>query len=254
MLWQNNANEGVPLTDPTIDTRAQYDNFISKTFPLFEDADIALLNAIYQVDEAQPGNNGVRFDTWGDMGPNALTQSSYATGIQQTVFNIAAETSFHCPGQWLAEAYSVKNRTAYKYLYSTAPSHHGADLAAYFSVRSRYPDIHFRSAFQKLWGNFIILDTPVTGYPPEPGPGNPPTRWLPYTGPENTNHSPTTMMEMNTTGGEITTVTVTDDLSYFIRSGPDIRVTFRIVDSMTWEGGRGLRCGFWRAVSSKVPQ
>lgn len=55
-----------------------------------------------------------------------------ATGLQQTVFNIFAETTFDCPAQWLAEAFGAF-RQAWKYQYSVTPAYHGADLNAYFN-------------------------------------------------------------------------------------------------------------------------
>ncbi|KAH7165168.1 Alpha/Beta hydrolase protein [Dactylonectria macrodidyma] len=85
----NNGNEGVPLTNPAVETQAQYDDFVN---------------------QAQPGDDDPRFDTLGDRGPTALNQSSYATGIQQAVFNIAGELTFDCLAQWFVKAYTTSSR------------------------------------------------------------------------------------------------------------------------------------------------
>ncbi|RYC65474.1 hypothetical protein CHU98_g748 [Xylaria longipes] len=50
-----------------------------------------------------PSKHGIVLNTPSYTGPTALTQSDMATGIQQTVFSIGAETAFDCPAQWIAE-------------------------------------------------------------------------------------------------------------------------------------------------------
>ncbi|KAI1639824.1 Alpha/Beta hydrolase protein [Biscogniauxia mediterranea] len=257
LLVGNNANEGVPLTNPKVVTREQYGNFISNTFPLFTASDISVLNSIYQVDTSKPGDNDTRYDTAGDSGPTALTQSGMATGIQQTAFNIAAETLMDCPAQWLAEAFSTGYRQAWKYQYSVTPSYHGADLSAYFSVDATLPNADFRHAMQKIWGSFIINNTPVisvadatSNYSNASVPvgldGN--IKWPRFT------LSQPWQMDLNTTGGSTSLVTVTPELSYYVRSGPGIVNNFRLTNAITWEGGRGARCAFWRALAPRVPQ
>lgn len=257
---QNNANEGVPLNNPRVKTREQYDNFRANTFPLLSRADIALLNQIYRVEVAAPGNDGVRFDTLGDHGPTTLTQSGMATGIQQAVFNMAAESTFGCPAQWLAEAYSNRpRRKAGKYQYSVTPSYHGADLSAYFSVGTTSPNANFRHVLQKIWGNFIINDDPIISVAdatanaanatvPIRGKGDGKIRW-----PEYSLVAPW-QMDLNTTGGQVSLVTVTEDLSYYVRKGEGIVNRFRLSNALAWEGGRGARCDFWRAISARFPR
>lgn len=246
----------MPLTDPAVETRDAFDDFIATTFPLFTKVDKKLLEATYKVHKSQEGDDGVRFDTLGDKGPDANTQSSYATGIQQTVFNIAAETNFDCPAQWLAEAYSVKGRSAWKFQFSTAPSHHGADLSTYFAIGAEIPSADFRHAFQKVWGNFIIHNTPVISL--EDATGGHDNATAPEDGdsllwPKYSLVQPR-MMDLNSTGGEVQLIDVTDELKYYVRVGEGIVNTFRLVNSFTWEGGRGARCAFWRVVAPRVPQ
>lgn len=254
---KNNANEGVPLTNPRVKTRAEYDNFVSSSFPLFSTSDIAHLNDIYQINNSAPGDSDIRYDTLGTEGPTALTQSGLATGIQQTAFNMLAETEFACPAQWLAEAFSQAHLQAWKYQFSVTPGFHGSDLTAYFAVDATTPNADFRRAFQKVWGNFIVHDNPTitideatAGYANATAPagadGN--INWPQYTAQQ------PYMMDLNTTGGDLTQVVVTTDLSYYLRVGAGIVNNFRLVDALAWEGGRGARCDFWSGVSARVPQ
>ncbi|KAI0837805.1 putative carboxylesterase [Hypoxylon sp. FL0890] len=256
ILVGNNANDGVPLTNPEVNTRQKYDDFVSKTFPLLTPDDIMLLNKVYQIDSL-PTDDGILYDTLGFTGPTALYKSGIATGIQQAVFNMAAEDTFACPAQWLAEKFSTGSRQAWKYQYSVTPSYHGADLNAYFSVGATLPNADFRHAMQKIWGNFIINDVPIisvadatAGYSNASVPigayGN--IEW-----PQFTLDNPV-QMNLNTTGGNVSTVTVPPYLKYYVRDGPGIVNNFNLSDAFSWEGGRGERCDFWRVVAERVPQ
>lgn len=248
------------MTNPDVDTRAKYNAFIASSFPLFTEADVAQLNSIYNIQNAISGNNGTRFDTLGDSGPTALNQSEFATGIQQAVFTIQAETTFNCPAQWLAEAFSSNlqsKKQAWKYQYSVTPAYHGADLSAYFSAHATTPNIDFRHTFQKIWGNFIIHNTPVisvadatAGYmnATVPSGDDGMISWPAFTEGE------PWQMDLNTTGGTTTKKVVTSRLSYYERTGEGIVNTFRLANASSWEGGRGARCEFWRSVAARVPQ
>jgi hypothetical protein len=178
-----------------------------------------------------------------------------ATGLQQTAFNIFAETSFDCPAQWLAEAFSQDRRKrAWKYQYSVTPSYHGADLSAYFSAT--IPSPGFNHAVQKIWGNFIIHNTPVI--PIEDAKGNMATATAPVDCHGNLEWPPFSvdepwMMDLNTTGGTLKLHVVTEELQYYLRKGPGIVNVLRLVDSYGWEGGRGERCDWWRRVAARVP-
>ncbi|KAL4925437.1 putative carboxylesterase [Aspergillus undulatus] len=254
ILVGNNANDGVPLSDPTLVDRASFDAHIALTFPNLTAHDIAALNKIYQTSTTSPGNSAPRFDTLGDAGPTALNQSEMATGLQQTAFNIYAESTFDCPAQWLAEAFSSQNREGWKYQYSATPAYHGADLSAYFSADSPSPD--FNHAFQKIWGNFIIRNTPViplsdatadisNATAPADCHGN--LSWPAFSVDE------PWQMDLNTTGGTLSLHVETNHLQYYLREGPGIVNVFRLVDAYDWEGGRGYRCQWWRAVAGRVP-
>lgn len=245
------------MTNPQVSTREAYDAFVANTFPLLTPAEVKVLNRVYQIDMAKAGNDGPRFDTLGDRGPTALSVSEMATGIQQVVFNMAAEYLYDCPSQWLAEAFSHKSRAAWKYQYSVTPAYHGADLTAYFAVGAQTPNEDFRTTFQKIWGSFIMHDTPVISVQDATAGRKNATvpvscggrlKWPAYS------LSWPYQMDLNTTGGDVTKVTVTPDLSYHERTGADIVNHFRLVDALKWEGGRGDRCEFWRSVSHRIPQ
>ncbi|KAL4905499.1 hypothetical protein BDW74DRAFT_177867 [Aspergillus multicolor] len=254
ILVGNNANDGVPLSDPTIADRASFDAHISRTFPNFTYHDIIALNRVYQTAGTSPSNTAPRFDTLGDAGPTALNQSEMATGLQQTAFNIFAESSFDCPAQWLTEAYSRRDRKAWKYQYSATPAYHGADLSAYFSADSPTPD--FNHAFQKIWGNFIINDTPVISGSDATGnisnASAPIDRHGNLAWPSFSVEEPW-QMDLNTTGGTLSLHVETDHLQYYLRNGPGIVNVFRLVDAYDWEARRGYRCQWWRGMSGRVP-
>lgn len=63
--------------------------------------------------------------------------------------NLYAELTFVCPSYWMAEAYSGKGRTSYKYQFSALPATHGLDIAAYFGPLGgvSYLGIDYQRAF-----------------------------------------------------------------------------------------------------------
>ncbi|KAJ5773640.1 hypothetical protein N7457_008536 [Penicillium paradoxum] len=257
VLSGNNANEGVPLSPPFVNSTVDFLDYIHSTFPFFYPSDYSRLMNEYGVRASSPENTGPRYDTLGDRGPTAVNQSEMATGLQQTVFDIFAESSFGCPSYWLADAFAGGHaKESWKYQFSVTPAYHGADLTAYFSVGATTPTRSFIHAFQKIWGNFIINDTPVISVidakggtdnstVPEGADGD-------ITWPKWNDRSPV-LMNLNTTGGTTSYQQVTDHLSYWIREGPGVTNEFSLADAAKWEGGRGKRCEFWRSVGPRVP-
>ncbi|GMG04271.1 unnamed protein product [Aspergillus oryzae var. brunneus] len=203
-----------------------------------------------------PTDDSPRFDTLGTSGPTAKNESEVATGLQQTVFNIFAESTFDCPAQWLAEAFGGPLRQAWKYQYSVTPAYHGADMNAYFPAGASWPSKGFNHAFQKIWGSFIINDSPII--PLQDATANQSHAIVPET-PHGTldwpqfHPSAPWHMDLNTTGGTVSPVVVTPNYTYYIRQGNDIVNHFRLANAYTWEGGRGVRCLFWRAVADRIP-
>lgn len=240
-----------------MNTTASFLSYVRSTFPLFSRGDYSRLLDTYGFRNSSPQNNASRYDTLGDRGPTALNQSEMATGLQQTVFDIYAESVFDCPSYWLADAFAGGHtKESWKYQYSVTPAYHGADLTAYFSIGATTPTRGLIHAFQKIWGNFIINDTPVISIVDAKGGADNSTvpegvnrdiswpRW---------NRSSPLLMNLNTTGGTMVYDKVTDHLSYWLQEGPGVTNDFSLADASKWEGGRGKRCEFWRSVGHRVP-
>lgn len=257
LLIGNNANEGAPLTPSTILTADDFLNYVNTTLPSLTAADKSRLLQIYQFDSSNTDLSAPLFDTLGNSGPTALNQSEFATGQKQRAFNLNSEVTFTCPGYWFAEAFSGAGRESWKYQYSVTPAYHGADLTAYFSVNATTPTPDFIYAFQKLWGNFIMNNSPVI--PTIQASGNATNATVPR-GHGSDLHWPmysntsNIQMNLNTTGGTVQSVLVTPSYSYDLRLDPSVSNDFRLVNADTWEGGRGSRCQFWREVAPRVPQ
>lgn len=140
---------------------------------------------------------------------------------------------------------------------------HGLDMSAYFgpSAPNKGPD--FVHAFQKIWGNFITKNDPSIplsiAFPPiDNATLSIDTSddlffyWPPYTS------SQSMQINLNQTGGQPFSVEgltfqgwSTNVLQY---KNPGLRNDFSLVDARTWEGGRGMRCDFWRSMGVLVPQ
>ncbi|KAJ5657956.1 uncharacterized protein N7484_001605 [Penicillium longicatenatum] len=258
ILSGNNANDGVPLSPPYINTTDGFLSYIKNTFPLFNAFDYSRLKDIYGFWNSSPTNTGPRYDTLGDRGPIALNQSEMATGLQQTIFNIFAETTFDCASYWLSDAFSRgPAKESWKYQFSVTPAYHGADLTAYFSVGAHTPTRGFIHSFQKIWGSFIINDTPVISIADAKGcaeNSTVPEATNGYISWPKWNESSPVLMNLNTTGGKTVYDHITDQLSYWLRKGPGVTNMFTLADASSWEGGRGERCKFWQSVGPRVPQ
>lgn len=122
------------------------------TFLRFTVSDFSRLLELYGFASSFPDPFGSLYDTLGDGGLTAVNmiQSEFATGYQQTVFNIFAETDFECPSYWLADAFPGNNgKESWKYQYSVTPAYHGADLTAYFSVDTAHQQEALDMLFRK---------------------------------------------------------------------------------------------------------
>ena len=58
---------------------------------------------------------------------------------------------------------------------------------------------------------------------------------------------------MNQTGGSTVSVPY-DGLNITEQTGVGAVNDFTLVNAYTWEGGRGVRCDFWRSVGGIVPE
>lgn len=111
-----------------------------------------------------------------------------------------------------------------------------------------------------IWGNFITQNNPSISQSVAVGssstaassPVNPATNWPAYT-----NANPY-QINLNETGGmPETTVGVTfagHPINVTVNVGPGLQNDITLVNAWTWEGGRGVRCDFWRAMGVIVPE
>lgn len=253
LLSSNLANEGVPLSPPTTRTLQDFRDYIDTTFPGFSPADKAALEDEYSYDgDDEPVDpSAPLYDTSGTSYPTAVNQSAFGTGQQQRVFNVFAEYAFDCPSYWLASAFP----TAWKYQFSAPPSYHGFDLQALWSGTA-YPGASFKHAFRKIWGNFIVANSPVISVADAqagasnatvPVGRNGMIQWPVWS------ESKPVLLSLNATGGVRIPVNVTDDLKYAIYLDPGVTNVLKVADAEKWEGGRGERCEWWLGRAAKVP-
>ncbi|PVH84457.1 carboxylesterase type B [Cadophora sp. DSE1049] len=258
VLSGNNAEEGSNFVPQNVTTEAQLLDYLAETFPLFSKDDIS------KILEAYPSNMGnavgVNFATLGDSSPTALDQSAVATGQQQRVNNIYAETTFVCPSYWLAEGFSSPGHGAYKYQYSVPAAIHSTEETAYFGGSQPNIGPDFMKAFMTIYGNFITKGDP--SIPSSIAHGdhanttrskpNPISNWPRYT------LDKPLQINLNETGGQEFTALTGGFLDKLIfareHQGPGLRNDIRLVNAYDWEGGRGKRCEFWREMGALVPE
>ncbi|KAI4693885.1 uncharacterized protein J4E84_002461 [Alternaria hordeiaustralica] len=256
VLSGNMANEGVPLSPPTARTLQDFRDYIDLTFTDFSTSEKARLEQTYSFpgDDLDVKPNATRFVTSGTGLPTALNMSEFGTGNQQRLLNVFAEYAFVCPSYWAAGAFTE----GWKYQFSAPPSYHGYDLQALWSGTST-PGKSFKHAFRRIWGNFITKNSPVISLedakggvansttPPAVGYGSSDISWPKW------NENQPVLLNMNATGGIPSFVQATDDLYYYVYSDPGVSNHMSLTDANAWEGGRGGRCEFWKAMASKVP-
>lgn len=164
---------------------------------------------------------------------------------------IYGETTFVCPSYWLAEAYSDNARggQGFKYQFSIPPSFHGADVAGYFDYPGQYYSVDFTTAFQQIWGNFIVNSNPsisnavANGVSSGNVTANGASDFLPYS-----IYAPN-QLDLNTTCPVATLI----GGDTYCNSSSQVN-ELRLVNAYTWEGGRGTRCDFWKSVGEIVPE
>lgn len=254
ILTTNLANEGVPLSPPTAKTLSAFRDYVSTTFPRFSKADKAALEGQYSYEgcDRDTDPEDPLFSTSGTGYPTAVNQSIHATGQQQRLFNVFAEYAFDCPAQWLASAFP----TAWRYQFSLDPAYHGYDLNALWSAGQTSPGRDFIHAFQKIWGNFVVHNSPVISITDAKGENAGATVPIGLFGkiqwPQWTEANPK-MMSLNSTGGVAVWNPVTENLKYDTYTDPGMTNQFKLVDGRSWEGGRGKRCDWWKSMAAKVP-
>ncbi|KAL9016683.1 MAG: hypothetical protein Q9185_005962 [Variospora sp. 1 TL-2023] len=270
ILAGNTANEGPLFTPQNIVSQDDFVNFLRTSFPLFTEDDISRVLLYYPSTNASVSSDDPSFATSGSMGTTALNVSTFGTGQQQRANNVYAETTFVCPSYWLAEAFTNNDRVGWKYQYSVIPAQHGSDENAYLgpALPNQGPD--FARAFMTIWGNFITQNDPSipadiaagagatssassTSTDPLPNQPDVASTWPPYTLAApfqlNLNQSGGTPFQSNPYPGMNSGL---DNVTQF--ADPGLRNDFTLVNAYTWEGGRGMRCDFWRSVGQIVPE
>jgi carboxylesterase type B len=226
-LTSNVAEEAFIFVPRTIHTAEDLTAWIKLLFPSFNFRDI-LFHYPYQNTSAQP-----KFATSGLTTPTALQTSSTSTSYQQLANLIYAEATFMCPSYWLAQAFNTGERKGWKMQYSVPVALHGYDgIALVGNTRLPIHSDDFILALQKIIGNFVVNADP--GFRPFKAPDWP-------------------MMNLNQTGGMEVDVSSTLDLGLNGTGakwniGPGLKNNFEIVNGSEWEGGRGVRCEFWRGL------
>ena len=261
ILSGNNANEGPGFVPQNIETEEDLLAWLRLTFPLFSNNDIAKI-LLYYASSNDTTSDAPLYATNGETGATAVNQSIVGSGQQQRANNIYAETTFVCPSYWLAEAYSDNGfgqGKAYKYQFSVLPALHGRDVAGYFGpVGSGQFSASFSRAFKQIWGQFIINNDPsipqavamgqTNGTYPQSSGENAATNWQPFSA-----YSPY-QVDLNQTGGDIVSIPF-GGFNVSAETGVGGAVNdFRLVNAYTWEGGRGMRCDFWRSMGEIVPE
>ena len=169
--------------------------------------------------------------------------------------NVYAESTFVCPSYWLADAFTDKNRKAYKYQYSIIGAEHAAELSSLVGTPTPNQGPAFNKAFMNIWGNFITRSNPSISAEIANGPSsmtgtNPATNWPPWS------LERPYQLNLNESGGTAfqaaTLVPLYPNITEF--EEPGLRNSFELVNAYTWEGGRGARCDFWRSVGAIVPE
>ncbi|KAK5114283.1 hypothetical protein LTR62_002534 [Meristemomyces frigidus] len=253
-LAGHNALEGASWVPPkSIDTIDDLVDYLTTTFPNFDNNDIAKILLYYPSSNASTDFSAPLWSTEGSYGPTTINQSIAATGQQQRAIAIYGETTFICPSYWLAEAYSNNKHggQGWKYQFSIPNAYHGADGSGYvrWPYTGGYYSPDYIIAFMRMLGAFVVNDDPSVSSLLDNGINtgnstfNPVSDWPPYS-----IYNPV-MMDFNTTCPELVHI---GGLPYC--SGGGQLNEFRLADAYTWEGGRGVRCDFWRMMGAKVPE
>ncbi|KAF2730933.1 carboxylesterase type B [Polyplosphaeria fusca] len=250
-LTSNMAEEGPAYTPQTIHTEPDLTTWLHRQFPLLTALDIHKILHYYPFTNTTTG----LYPTSGASGPTAITTSLIASGHQQRANLILGESTFMCPSYWLATAFSSPDSAsahhAWKYQYSVPAALHGYDLEAYFGPARQNQGHELRRALQTSWGNFVRFGDPngVDG-------GNASTRVLgEEEWPEFATGEGLRMVDFNQTGGtEFEFLAVQTNRTVVLFGEPGLRREVRVVDAWGWEGGRGVRCDFWRSLGGIVPE
>ncbi len=224
----NNANEGTYFVQQNIATESQFRDFVTSNYPLLSAQNITAVMNLYWVS----ANISVKYDSNGLTPPFATSISNFAAGWQQAANNLYAETTFVCPAYWLGQAYSSgKGKKGWRYQFSVPNAFHGSDLAPLMSSPTQQgtkEDVAFRTAFQRIWGNFIVSGDPTLGVNVTDAGG-----------------------DLISAAGSSSWLSIGDTsplLNLNVTNTAPFQAQFSVVDGNAWEGGRGERCALWAAL------
>lgn len=108
----------------------------------------------------------------------------------------------------------------------------------------------------EILGNFIINNDPSISptiangvNSTDPSAPNPASTWPRFTAAQ------PYQINFNQTGGHVVSEIspVPPLVNVNVYKEPGLRNDFRLVDAYAWEGGRGVRCDFWKGVADMVP-
>jgi hypothetical protein len=105
-----------------------------------------------------------------------------------------------------------------------------------------------------MWGNFVSQSNPsisnaiANGISTNNTAPNPASSWPAF------NIYAPYQINLNETGGTAISTTYIPGVNYTQYVGNGLQNDFSLVNAYSWEGGRGYRCDFWRAVGAIVPE
>ncbi|KAI0973891.1 carboxylesterase [Xylaria arbuscula] len=261
VLTGNNENEGPGFTPQNITSEDGFLNFVLTNYPRLSEQNISSILNLYAVPE---NVSRIYADSNGLSPPYSTTNSDWAVGWQQAANNLYAEATFVCPSYWLADAFTgVGGKNSWKYQYSVPPSSHATDVSPLITdptVQGTGLDEVFRTAFQQIWGNFVVRGDPTlsTVQTSAAVQGNitaaSHASWPEWSGRPGRDF----LLNLNMTGGVPVTVSTqvgqsVVNLTHYVPSDgssyPELEAEFNLVPAWSWEGGRGKRCQLWVELS-----
>ncbi|KAF7128695.1 hypothetical protein CNMCM5793_003546 [Aspergillus hiratsukae] len=256
LLVGTNSDEGPSFVPPNITTADNLADYIRGLFPSLTSAEVDKVLHLYHPMEASVSPDFPRFATTGVTEPSAINVGSFAAGHQQRANNLYAEVTILCPAYWMAEAFTLGNKTSYKYQVSAVPGTHAADLFILFGPRWESMSDELQVALRSIWRGMIQDASPTTGYDGSDQ-GLPQSvarairSWPSYA----SDHP--VQLNLNQTGGQPTAwppskalgnPAVDDEPSRYnisVLEGPGLISVASLEDAFEWEQGRGKRCEFW---------
>lgn len=214
----SNSAEGSIFRPPWVNDSTNFESYLKQYLPMFSESELDQLKILYP--------------------PPELSNGLYQTHADRAAL-IYGESTFNCPGDWIADAF----HTSYRYEYAVPTPLHGLDVPYYLPSSSlRYPDVNlpFARLFTTALVSFAIDGIPdvsqgISKTSPVPLTSFKFPRW---------NEVPHgQQVVFNVTGGTMVPVTIMEVIPTGIMIGG--------TPSMLLNDGRKMtatmnRCRFWR--------